>query len=195
MFRMRYFKLLRLTGTLLEIHNLSMRISHNSLFKTHSSLNCQFMMEIYFLCKICIEIFTVINEQFRREILHRKAYSRFDANYARFSQGCLLAHWVCSFTRHTFVIFFGCNITVNVMLLYLATYWQKTCAISKALYVAFLSMEFGFAVFFAHIIGQVDVKAKELSDELYVEYVINRRPNEYTRIFREKVGDVSKFQN
>ena len=47
----------------------------------YTAVHVQFMMELYFLCKICVELFDQINRQFLDEVVRDGALDRFVINY------------------------------------------------------------------------------------------------------------------
>lgn len=132
----------------------------------YTSLSCQFLVQLFLLCKICTEIFERINQSFYQDLILYKRHARFPSNLSRFSQMCYMVHNVNSYIRRNYVTYFVCSLPAIVSLFYIA-FFSDLQVLSQALFLFTLAYILFFLIFFSNIIGQVDVTAKKKSDPIY----------------------------
>lgn len=150
----------------------------------YTSVNIQFMGEMYFLCRICIALFDEINVKCFYSVVVRRQKGAFQLYYHQFSQACLFVHRVMSYVRPIYVVFFVCNLIVDIFVLFNGVF-ANNGPIFTSFFLGFSFAELSIIVFFSRVIGQIDLKAKHISDVIYREYIISRSP--YGRLFKSKV--------
>lgn len=138
----------------------------------YTGVNVHFMMELYLLCQVCLELFLQVNTRFAHELAHLGRHRRFHLFHSKFVQCCLLTRQLCLYIRTTYLTFFCCNLVVIVMLLF-SNLFANSASSSKIVYFLFPLMELSLIIFFSHVIGRIDVRAKANSDLVYHQYVLS----------------------
>ncbi|KAH9408619.1 hypothetical protein TYRP_010886 [Tyrophagus putrescentiae] len=155
----------------------------------YTSLSCQFLVQLFLLCKICTEIFERINQGFYQDLILYKRHARFPSNLSRFSQMCYMVHNINGYIRHNYVTYFVCSLPAIVSLFYI-TFFSDLQVMSQALFLStlgevepairlvfFLLMCYlaWLLVFLSNLIGQIDKSSRSLSDLIYESFVIKAR--------------------
>lgn len=149
----------------------------------YTGLSTQLLMQMYFLSKICVEIFDAINVDLFQELILFKRHNRFRKNLKQFSQTCYLVYLVNIYIGWNYVIYFVCSLPIIAVLIY-TCFFSVLTIVSQVGFLVLLSYIIFSLIHFSAIIGQIDVHAKKVSDHIYREYiVINKHYNFTNRTF------------
>ena len=137
-----------------------------------SVINSWCFFKLYLFAKIGSELFVQINRQFKEATRRRKRVDRYFFQYLKqYSLLCTMVNDLDYFLARIYLILMICYLPFIAQLFY-NTFWAQIGMIYKIIY--------GFAGFwmavllllFAKVIGEIDTKAKALSNRLYHQLMI-----------------------
>ena len=179
------------------------------------TFNIQFLMQLYFLFRVCFELFDTLNHRYviKCTKLHNQNLveindgdeneqekgqqnncngnfvyinyqptfeHQFICYYHQFNQACIFVHEIISYTRPIYVVLFLCNLIVDVFVLFSGIFSLNQLWLI-CIFFGFAIEEMSLIIFFASVIGQIDSKAKELSDLIYNQCLIDHQPSKIQR--------------
>ena len=169
------------------IHTYVYMVYYSSVY---TSINMQFLIEIYFLCRVCSELFDSINHRFEIKFLQLSSnhhnnpnfnndphshdpniYILFQKYFHQFSDGCVFVHSVMSYVKPMYIIFFLCNLIVDILILFNGISVNNSSWLN-GFFLIYSIEELSFIVFLASVVGKIDIKAKQLSDFVYYQCLI-----------------------